>query len=59
MVEDRLRVLKMRVPQPGLRIKLIPTEEELEDCRALGRSIALHLMGRATEKPAIELAELG
>jgi flavorubredoxin len=40
MIEDRLRGLKMRVPVPGLRIKLIPTDEELDACREFGRALA-------------------
>ncbi|OUD14443.1 FprA family A-type flavoprotein [Thioflexithrix psekupsensis] len=40
MLEDRLRGLKVRVPVPGIRVKLIPTEEELEACRQFGRQLA-------------------
>ncbi len=40
MLEDRLRGLKLRVPVPGIRVKLIPTEEELEQCRQFGRQLA-------------------
>jgi NADH oxidase (H2O-forming) len=40
MLEDRLRGLKVRVPVPGIRVKLIPTEEELEECRQFGRQLA-------------------
>lgn len=58
MIEDRLRGLKLRVPVPGLRIKLIPTEEELTACRDFGRRLALALTGRAA--PAVvEYAALG
>ena len=45
MVEERLRGLKMRVPVEGLRIKLIPTDGELETCRAFGRDIGRELVG--------------
>ena len=31
MIEDRLRGLKLRVPVKGVRVKLIPTEDELEE----------------------------
>ena len=43
MIEDRLRGLKLRVPVKGVRAKLIPTEEELERCRDLGKQLAQHL----------------
>ncbi len=46
MVEARLQGLKMRTPEAGLRIKLHPTEDELEQCRAFGRNLAAHLTGR-------------
>lgn len=45
MVEARLRGLKIRVPRSGLKIKLIPTDEEFAECRAFGKSVAEHLMG--------------
>lgn len=45
MIEARMRGLKMRVPCTGVKIKLIPTHEELAECRALGRTIAEHLTG--------------
>jgi flavorubredoxin len=45
LIEDRLRGLKMRVPLPGVRVKLIPTPEELGECREFGRQMAQHLLG--------------
>lgn len=45
MVEDRLRGLKLRVPIPGLRVKLIPTDEEILACHAFGLELAQELMG--------------
>ncbi|NVK18832.1 MAG: FprA family A-type flavoprotein [Methylocystaceae bacterium] len=45
MIEDRLRGLKFKVPVPGVKVKLIPTNEELEECRAFGRLIAENLTG--------------
>ena len=57
MIEDRLRGLKLRVPVKGVRAKLIPTEIELEACRALGRELALHLTGQAEER-IIDMAAL-
>ncbi len=50
MIEDRLRGLKLRVPRPGLRVKLIPTDEELQDCTRLGRELAEHLVGRSAPR---------
>jgi flavorubredoxin len=57
MVEDRLRRLKLRVPVPGVRARLIPTDDELAECRELGRQTALHLVGRA-EARVIDMASL-
>ena len=45
MIEDRLRGLKLRVPLEGVRVKLIPTPEEIEDCRRFGRELGEELMG--------------
>jgi flavorubredoxin len=57
MVEDRLRGLKLRVPVKGVRARLIPTAEELDACRILGRELALHLTGRQ-ESTVIDMAAL-
>ena len=57
MVEDRLRGLKLRVPIPGIRIKLIPTEEETQLCREFGHELALDLMGLRQAK-VIDIADL-
>lgn len=57
MIEDRLRRLKLRVPVPGIKARLAPTDEEFAACHQLGREIALHLLGRA-EARAIDMAEL-
>ncbi len=46
MMEDRMRGLKMLLPVPGLKVKLIPTDEELQRCREFGRDIANALVGR-------------
>jgi len=40
MIEDRLKGLKFKVPEPGLRYTLVPTSEELESCREFGTKIA-------------------
>lgn len=45
LVEDRLRGLKLRVPVPGLRVKLIPTDDEILECTAFGLELAQELMG--------------
>lgn len=57
MIEDRLRRLKLRVPVPGVKARLAPTEEEFALCRELGRQTALHLLGRA-EHRTIDFASL-
>jgi flavorubredoxin len=57
MVEDRLRGLKLRVPMPGIRIKLIPTDEEICQCREFGLELARELLGLRVSK-VIDLADL-
>lgn len=57
LVEDRLRGLKLRVPIKGLRVKLIPNEEELADCTQFGRELAEELMGLRKPK-VIDFADL-
>jgi flavorubredoxin len=57
MVEDRLRGLKLRVPIPGIRIKLIPTEEEIESCREFGQNLAQDLLGLRQPR-VIDMADL-
>jgi flavorubredoxin len=57
MIEDRLRGLKLRVPVKGVRARLIPTEEELERCRDLGKQLAQHLTGNI-ERRVISMTEL-
>ena len=57
MLEDRLRGLKLRVPVTGVRVKLIPTEDELQSCRVFGRQLAEHLTGRAARR-VIDMSEL-
>jgi flavorubredoxin len=45
MMEDRMRGLKLRLPVPGVRIKLIPTDEELAACQQFGQQISKALKG--------------
>ncbi len=57
LIEDRLRGLKLRVPVEGLRIKLVPDNNELDACRALGQDVARHLTG-TVENRVIDMSEL-
>ncbi len=59
LIEERLRGLKLRVPVAGLRIKLIPDEEELNACRELGAKVAGLLTGASETEPVVEMADLG
>jgi len=58
MIEDRMRGLKMQIPHAGLRVKLIPTDEELSACRTFGRQIAEVLVGKHHNPEVVELADL-
>jgi flavorubredoxin len=57
MLEDRMRGLKMRLPLSGVRIKLIPSPEELDQCRQYGQEAGEHLMGVNAPR-VIEMADL-
>ncbi|WP_116134587.1 FprA family A-type flavoprotein [Tropicimonas sp. IMCC34043] len=57
MVEARMQGMKMRVPEKGIKIKLHPTEDELEDCRAFGRRLAAHLTGEVAARE-IDISDL-
>lgn len=45
LVEDRLRGLKLRVPIQGMRVKLIPTDDEIQACELFGLALAEELIG--------------
>ncbi len=49
MLHDRMRWLKFRLPVKPLKIKLIPTEDELMDCVAFGQEVAEITMGKMVE----------
>lgn len=57
MVEDRMRGLKMQLPVPGIRVKLIPTDAELQACREFGVNIANALVGQL-EHQEVDMASL-
>jgi flavorubredoxin len=57
MLEDRMRGLKMRLPLEGVRIKLIPSLDELEQCRRYGQEAGEHLMGVNAPR-VLDMAEL-
>lgn len=40
IIEARLKSLRLKIPEPGLKYALVPTEEELEECREFGRRLA-------------------
>ena len=40
MIEDRLKSLKFKIPEPGVKFTLVPTAEELKSCREFGARIA-------------------
>lgn len=49
MLQDRMRWLKFRLPVDPLKIKLIPTEQELVQCFNFGREVAEIAMGKMVE----------
>jgi len=40
MIENRLKSLKFKIPEPGVKFTLVPTAEELKSCREFGARIA-------------------
>lgn len=56
-LEDRMRGLKMQVPLQGVRVKLIPSDEDLESCKTFGAQFGAHLMGRAAPRE-IDMSDL-
>ena len=49
MLQERMRGLKFRLPAAPLKIKLIPTAEELQSCFDFGAEIAEITMGKMVE----------
>ena len=49
MLQDRMRWLKFRLPVAPMKVKLIPTEEELSACTDFGREVAEITMGKMVE----------
>lgn len=49
MLHDRMRWLKFRLPVSPLKIKLIPTDEELKSCILFGQEVAEIAMGKMVE----------
>jgi flavorubredoxin len=49
MLHDRMRWLKFRLPVKPIKIKLIPTQEELDGCFAFGKEVAEITMGKMVE----------
>lgn len=49
MLHDRMRWLKFRLPVDPMKIKLIPTEDELNECFGFGVEIAEITMGKIVE----------
>ncbi len=49
MLHDRMRWLKFRLPVSPLKIKLIPTDEELKACVLFGQEVAEITMGKMVE----------
>jgi len=49
MLHDRMRWLKFRLPVDPMKIKLIPTEDELDECFDFGVEVAEITMGKIVE----------
>lgn len=49
MLQDRMRWLKFRLPVDPMKVKLIPTDQELMECHNFGREVAEITMGKMVE----------
>ncbi len=49
MLHDRMRWLKFRLPVDPMKVKLIPTDEELAECFLFGAEVAEIAMGKIVE----------
>jgi flavorubredoxin len=49
MLHERMSKLKFRMPKKPLKIKLIPTGEELKECEEFGFELAEIAMGKMIE----------
>lgn len=49
LVEERLRGLKIKVALPSQQVRLIPTAEELDECRAYGQKMVEALLESAND----------
>lgn len=49
MLHDRMRWLKFRLPVDPLKVKLVPTDQELVQCYNFGREVAEIAMGKMVE----------
>jgi flavorubredoxin len=45
MIEDRLKGLRLKVVESGLRFNFVPTEDDLAKCREFGEEFAKQLVG--------------
>ncbi len=45
MLEERLKSLKLKLPEPAVKAILVPTSDDLAACHELGRRIVAHLQG--------------
>ena len=52
MIEERLRGLGIDVAESGLRIKLAPTDAELDRCKRFGANLARRLLGELLAEAA-------
>jgi flavorubredoxin len=52
MVADRLKSLKFKVDEEPLRVVLVPTEEDLDQARDLGKRLARQIQGPAVASAA-------
>ena len=46
MAEERLKGMGFRLPVPAVRATFTPTEEVMEQCKALGRAISEEVLNK-------------
>jgi len=57
LIEERMRGLKLRTPVNGVKVKLIPNEQDLDTCRAFGDELGRWVLGKQAPRE-IDLSDL-
>lgn len=57
LMEERMRGLKLRTPVTGVKVKLIPNDQDLDTCRSFGDELGRWILGHQAPRE-IDLSDL-